>query len=75
MANETTNDLSSALSNLLNTAGKLAQQQADLLGTGIKAVVEVVEPLGKTAIDLAGSTANSLSQVLQNVSSAILPKK
>jgi len=75
MANETTNDLSSAFSNLLTTAGQIAQQQVDLLSTGIKAVVDVVEPLGKTAIDLAGSTANTVGQVLQNVSATILPKK
>ncbi|MEI7826005.1 MAG: chlorosome envelope protein B [Chlorobiaceae bacterium] len=75
MANETTNDLSSAFSNLLTTAGQIAQQQVDLLSTGIKAVVDVVEPLGKTAIDFVGSTANTVGQVLQNVSATILPKK
>jgi hypothetical protein len=36
MANETTNDLSSAFSNLLSTAGKLATQQVDLLSNGVK---------------------------------------
>lgn len=75
MANETTNDLSSAFSNLLNTAGKLATQQVDLLSSGVKAVAEIIEPLGKTAIDLVGSTANTLGQVLQNVASSVAPKK
>jgi len=75
MANETTNDLSSAFSNLLNTAGKLAGQQADILSSGVKAVAEIIEPLGKTAIDLVGNTANTVGQVLQNVASTIAPKK
>ena len=75
MANETSNDLSSAFSNLLSTAGKLATQQVDLLSNGVKAVVEIIEPLGKTAIDLVGNTANTVGQVLQNVASTIAPKK
>lgn len=74
MANET-NELSNALNNLLDTAGKLVQQSADLLGSGVKVVVGIVEPLGKTAIDLVGSAANTAGQVLQNVTSAIAPKK
>ncbi|ACF43919.1 hypothetical protein [Pelodictyon phaeoclathratiforme] len=74
MANET-NELSNALNNLLDTASKLVQQSADLLGSGVKVVVGIVEPLGKTAIDLVGSAANTAGQVLQNVTSAIAPKK
>ncbi|MFZ4525389.1 MAG: chlorosome envelope protein B [Chlorobium sp.] len=74
MANET-NDFSVALNNLLDTAGKLAQQQVDLLTTGVKAVTQIVEPLAKTAIDLVGSASNTLGQVLQSASSAIAPKK
>ncbi len=74
MANET-NDFSVALNNLFDTAGKLAQQQVDLLTTGIKAVTQIVEPLAKTAIDLVGSASNTLGQVLQSASSAIAPKK
>ena len=75
MANETNNDFSGALSNLLDTAGKLVQQQADLLSSGVKAAVSVIEPLGKTAIDLIGSATNTLGQVLQSVSSTLAPKK
>jgi chlorosome envelope protein B len=74
MANET-NDFSVALSNLLDTAGKLAQQQIDLLSSGVKAVTQIVEPLAKTAIDLVGSASNTVGQVLQGISSAIAPKK
>lgn len=74
MANET-NELSNALNNLLDTASKLVQQSADLLGSGVKVVAGIVEPLGKTAIDLVGSAANTAGQVLQNVTSAIAPKK
>ncbi len=74
MANET-NDFSVAITNLVDTAGKLVQQQVDLVGSGVKAVVSVVEPLAKTAIDLVGSAVNTAGQVLQNVSSTIAPKK
>ncbi|MEI7933642.1 MAG: chlorosome envelope protein B [Chlorobiaceae bacterium] len=74
MANET-NDFSVALSNLLDTAGKLAQQQIDLLSSGVKAVAQIVEPLAKTAIDLVGSASNTVGQALQGISSAIAPKK
>jgi chlorosome envelope protein B len=70
-----TNDLSNALSGLVDTAVKLVGQSADLLSTGIKAVVEIVEPLAKTAIDLIGSAANTAGQVVQNVTSAVTPKK
>ena len=79
MANETCNDLGSTVSGAVNgiveTAGKLAQQQVELLGSGVNAVVQIIEPLAKTAIDLLGSASNTLGQVLQNVSSAIAPKK
>lgn len=75
MANGTTNDFSNALSGLLDTAGKLVGQSTDLLSSGVKAAVEIVEPLAKTAIDLVGSAANTAGQVLQSVTSAIAPKK
>jgi chlorosome envelope protein B len=75
MANGTANDFSAALSGLLDTAVKLVQQQADLVTSGVKAAVEIVEPLAKTAIDLIGSAANTAGQVLQNISSSLAPKK
>ncbi len=74
MANET-NDFSVALNNLLDTAGKLAQQQVELLTSGVKAATQIVEPLAKTAIDLVGSATNTFGQILQSISSAIAPKK
>ena len=70
-----TNDVSGAISNLFETVGKLAQSQVELLTSGIKTATSLIEPLGKTATDLAGSLLNSLTQVLQSVSSAIAPKK
>jgi hypothetical protein len=36
MANETTNDFSVALNNILKTAGKFTRQQTDVLSNGIK---------------------------------------
>lgn len=74
MANET-NDFSVALNNLLDTAGKLAQQQVELVTSGVKAAAQIVEPLAKTAIDLVGSATNTFGQILQSISSAIAPKK
>ncbi|MBV5303572.1 MAG: chlorosome envelope protein B [Chlorobium sp.] len=74
MANET-NDLSGAISALFDTAGKLAQQQVEILSAGVKAVAQSVEPLAKTAIDLVGSASNTIGQVFQSAASAIAPKK
>ncbi|MEI6691698.1 MAG: chlorosome envelope protein B [Chlorobium sp.] len=70
-----TNDVSGAISNLIDTLGKLAQQQVELLTSGIKTATALIEPLGKTATDLAGSVVNALTQVLQSVTAAITPKK
>ncbi len=75
MANEANNDLSGAVSNLINTAGQLIRQEIDLLGAGFNAVVRVIEPLCKTAIDLVGSASNTVGGLLQNAASAIAPKK
>ena len=70
-----TNDLSSAISNLIDTMGKLAQQQVELINAGIKTASQMVEPLAKTATDLLGNVVSTMNQVLQNISSAIAPKK
>jgi chlorosome envelope protein B len=86
MANEAINDFSVALGNLFDTAGKLLQQNVDLFGTAAKAIVSVVEPLTKTALDLAGNVTNTAGQLLQNVTctagqavqnvtAVIIPKK
>ncbi len=69
-----TNDVSGAISNLFDTFGKLAQQQVELLNSGIKTATSLIEPLGKTATELAGNLVNALSQVLQSVSTAIARK-
>jgi chlorosome envelope protein B len=73
MANETI-DFSAAVSALVDTAGKLVQQQFDVVSGGVKAVVEAAEPLAKTAIDLVGSASNTVGQLFQNAASAIAPK-
>ncbi len=75
MSNGTNNDVSGAISNLLDTLGKLAQQQVELLNNGIKNAAQLAEPLGKTATDLVGNVISTLNQILQNLSSAIAPKK
>ncbi|NTW69498.1 MAG: chlorosome envelope protein B [Chlorobiaceae bacterium] len=70
-----TNDVSGAINNLLETVGKLGQQQIELLNSGIKTATQLIEPLGKTATDLVGNLLNAVNQVLQNISAAIAPKK
>ena len=75
MSNGTGNDVSGAVTNLLETLGKIAQQQIDLLTNGIKSAAGLIEPLGKTATDLAGNIINAPNQVLQSVSAALAPKK
>jgi chlorosome envelope protein B len=70
-----TNDLSGAFSGLIDTMGKLAQQQVEVVSAGINAVPKLVEPLCKAATDLVGNLFSTLNQVLQNISSAIAPKK
>ena len=70
-----TNDVSSAINSLIETFGKLAQQQVEFLNSGIKTATQLVEPLGKTATDLVGNIIGTLNQVLQSISAAIAPKK
>ena len=75
MSNGTSNDVSGAINNLVDTLGKLAQQQIELLSSGIKSASQLIEPLGKTVTDLAGNLISTLNQVLQSVSAALAPKK
>ena len=75
MANESSNDFAGAVNNLLETLGKLGQMQVDLVTNGIKSILSAVEPLGKKATDLAGGALTALTDAVQNVSSAIAPKK
>ena len=75
MANETANGIAGAVSNLVETVGKLGQMQVEMIANGFKSASEVFEPLSKTSIELAGNVVNALIQVLQGVSTAIAPKK
>jgi chlorosome envelope protein B len=86
MSNESINDFSVALNNLLKTVGTLVQQEIDLVNLGIKAAGQVIEPLVKTSSDLLGNAVkissdllgnvlNTAGQVVQNVTSAFAPKK
>jgi chlorosome envelope protein B len=75
MSNGTSNDLTGAISNLIETVGKLAQQQVELLNSGVKTAAGMIEPLGKTATDLVGNLLGAVNQVLQSVSSAVAPKR
>jgi chlorosome envelope protein B len=70
-----TNDVSGAVNNLIDTFGKLAQQQVEFLNSGIKTAGQLIQPLGKVATDLVGNVLNSLTQALQAVSSAIASNK
>jgi len=75
MANETANDISAAVNILVELVGKLGQQQVELVTNGIQSVTAAVEPLGKAAQEFTGNVFNTLSQTVQNVSTAIAPKK
>ncbi len=74
MANET-NDFSATVSSFVETAGKLVQQQFDVVSGGVQAIVQLAEPLAKTAIDLVGSASNTIGHVFESAASAIAPKK
>ena len=75
MANETTNDISAVFSNLVEAAGKIGQQQIDLLTNGFKSITTAVEPLSSAALELPGNVLNTVTQTIQNVATAIVPKK
>ncbi|MEI6847867.1 MAG: chlorosome envelope protein B [Chlorobiaceae bacterium] len=75
MSNGSNVDFSGTINNLVDTIGKLAQLQVDVLNNTIKTAAQFIEPLGKTTTDLAGNLVNTFTQVLQGVSSAIAPKK
>ncbi|MBF0586387.1 chlorosome envelope protein B [Prosthecochloris sp. N3] len=71
MSNGSNTDLSGAISGLVDTIGKLGQTQIEILNNTLKAMTDMVEPMGKTATDLVGTVANTMNDVLKNVSSAI----
>ncbi|NTW83493.1 MAG: chlorosome envelope protein B [Chlorobiaceae bacterium] len=71
MANETPNPLN----NLVESIGKIGQMQVDMITNGIKSATSAFEPLSKTSVEIAGNVLNAFNQALQNISSAIAPKK
>ncbi len=71
MANDSNNDLSGAISGLMETFTQLGQQQVEMLNNGIKTASEMIGPLGKTMTDMAGNMANSVNEVLKSVSSGL----
>ena len=71
MSNGSSNDLSGAISGLMDTVGKLGQQQIEVFNNGLKTVSDMVGPLGKTMTDLMGNMVNTVNEVLQNVSSTL----
>ena len=86
MSNESINDFSVALNNLLKTVGTLVQQEIDLVNLGIKAAGQVIEPLVKTSTDLVGnavkissdllgSVINTVGQIFQSATTALAPRK
>jgi chlorosome envelope protein B len=74
MSNGTNIDVSGAINNIVDTAGKIVQLQMDFMNSSLKVLADAVGPLAKTATDLIGSLANTTTQVLQSVSSAIAKK-
>jgi chlorosome envelope protein B len=74
MSNGTNIDVSGAINNIVDTAGKIVQLQLDLLNSSLKVLADAVGPLSKTATDLIGSFATTTTQVLQSVSAAIAKK-
>ncbi len=52
MSNDSVQDFSVAVNNIVQTAGTLAQQLFELLNIGISAVGQIIEPLVKSTCDL-----------------------
>ena len=75
MSSETNNDLSLALSNLVNIGSTIVQESLELVSGGLKGAAQVIEPLGKTAIDFLGSAINTIGSAVQFITSTITPKK
>jgi chlorosome envelope protein B len=74
MSNGSNIDVSGAINNLVDTAGKIVQLQVDFLNSSLNALANAVGPLAKTATDLIGSLANTTTQVLQSVSASLAKK-
>jgi chlorosome envelope protein B len=76
MSNETTknSDLSALSANLVETLGKINQQQVEMITNGIKSATDVFLPLSRASIELTASFFNAVIQILQNILTAIAPK-
>ncbi|HCD35483.1 hypothetical protein [Chlorobium phaeovibrioides] len=70
-----TNAFSESVKSLSETVGKVGQQQMEIMTSVMKTGIEMVEPITKTSLDLAGNLLQSVNQALQGVSSAMAPKK
>jgi chlorosome envelope protein B len=75
MAQETTNNVAQSLNDLMGAVGKIGQMQVDVLTSVLNSAASALGPVGKSAIDLIGNVANTATQAVQNVTSAITPKK
>lgn len=72
---EKSKEVTGATGNSGETSSESNQQQAELISRGIKASLEVFEPLSRASIDLFGQVLNGFIQVLQKLSTAIASKK
>jgi chlorosome envelope protein B len=75
MSNGSNIDVSGAINSVVDAAGKISQLQIDFLNNSLNVLSNAAGPVAKTATDLITSFANTATQVLQSVSSAIAPKK
>jgi chlorosome envelope protein B len=64
-----------SVDNLMETISKFVQSQVELITNGIKSATDVIEPVGKAAIELTVNVLNAVNQILQNVSASIAPKQ
>lgn len=75
MSNGSNVNYSDSINSLMTTAGTLVQKQIEMLNGGLKVASQAIEPLGKTVTELTANVVGMCNQVLQNVSSALAPKK
>ncbi|MBZ4220055.1 MAG: chlorosome envelope protein B [Chlorobium sp.] len=75
MSNGSNIDLSGAINSLVDAAGKIFQLQIDFLSNSLNVLSNSSGPIAKAATDLITSLANTTTQALQSLSSAIAPKK
>ncbi len=72
---EKSKEVTGATGNPGETSSESNKQQVELISRGIKASLEVFEPLSRASIDLFGQALNGFIQVLQKLSTAIASKK